>query len=315
MNLYELSRISKFVETGSRVAKPWEVKAILPTSHRITQEIQLLGTTAALSPLLLYGSLPLVGGVSVWLMGELCVSVCILFSSSVLLPGSRNQVFPSLCLRIWPMLPAIQQRRVPVLSLRRPGAGLSTPRPLSMACLSHLVGPSRVHLCGQASSLLQIHPTHTLREILPQHGIRLPQIYVKHRWGGGRGTCRVSTSRALLWSLPFSLVLVEKRRGERSGAGLENGRELGGPRPCSDTPLLLLPTPSPNPCCLLSSQVPPTGTLDAASPTPSTTTSLCSWPFKCFWKEIVEEKLKKLMDPGLLATGSHGMQARKWKSK
>lgn len=73
----------------------------------------------------------------------------------------------------------------------------------------------------------------------------------------------MDTFRALLWSctysvdtsghsvgfvmelhpLPFSLGLIEKRGVEESGTGLRNG-EAGGTELCSDTPLLLPPTPT-----------------------------------------------------------------------
>lgn len=235
---------------------------------------------------------PLLGGVSIWLTGELCASVCILFSRSVLLPVGRNKVFPSLCLRTWSMLPAVQQQRVPVLSPRRPGAGHFHRRPLSMAgCLWMSLPLSSGPFLG-SSVLTGLEPSPNLSPIHAQRDppsawdpstMNLGEAQMRRRKGNSQSEHIQGPIVEPHPSLPFSLMLAERRGGVGSGEGLENGREVGGTWSCSDTLFLLLPTPSPN--CPVGSHSSPqshrTGIFHAASPTPSTTASLCSWPFKC----------------------------------
>lgn len=78
--------------------------------------------------------------------------LCMSFSRSVLLPVSRNRIFPSLCLSIWSLSPAIavdDPRSVTEKTWQRP---FPPRRSLNMqsafGLLSHsLLGPPWVPLC------------------------------------------------------------------------------------------------------------------------------------------------------------------------
>lgn len=192
--------------------------------------------------------------------------MCALFSRSVVLPVSRNRIFPSFHLRVqlWQQRCLTEKTTWEIPEHGRMPFDFFPTRESTRSFLG-------------SSVLIGLEPSPNLsytnvqvgqRDCPSSHRIRLPQLYRAQKRRRKTRNMRCEHTQGCAVETDLSSLGANLMRGAGgSGARLENGGGPGGTSPCSDAPLLLLPAPHPvtwwgnHSCPLLE----PTDNLNAAT--------------------------------------------------